>query len=150
MATMKEALMAVLTGDATLGGLTTKILNSDDFGRKGLQRSDIVDGGGVAIAPALYVKWSTETPFGTAQRILRAERRFFEVWGYEDDGYGIIRQMLERVKVLLEYQPVQFDEPAGVHMSDIFWAGDVLGEIDESLGNACMERSRYQALLTRS
>lgn len=149
MTTIREAIVEVLDDDATLAALATGgIYQVSTVGREGLTRKMLL-GSGVAINPAVYVVWSTDVPYQQDNRLLRGQNLFFYVYFYQDTGYDVCKQMRERVKALLEYQPVQYDDPADEHMHDLFWRGDMVGEIDESLGDASMERSRYQALYTR-
>lgn len=149
MATMKEAVRAVLTGDATLMALATGgVHDHDTVGRRGLTRETLMTAGVVAIKPAIYINWTTEAPFGVRQATLQAERLFFEVYFYQDSGYATIVSMRKRVKALLNYQPTQYNSPANEWMHDIRWAGDLLEMKDEELGGVSMERTRYEVLVT--
>lgn len=149
MTTIREAVLAVLTDDSTLAGLATGgIHDSDSAGRDGMRRELLMVSGTPGIRPGVFVRWGTDTPFGVAQRSLGAQRLMAEVFFYQDDGYDKIISMRERVKTLLEYAPVQFDEPGGYWMADIFWRGDVLAMVDDEMGGACFERSRYEILYT--
>ena len=148
MTTLQEAVKAVLDGDATLGALATGgIHDQDSVGQNGLEIKDLIVSGNPTIQPAVYVKWSTQVKMPEYARALRAEHVFFEVYFYQHAGYDVIHDMRVRVRQLLDYQTVTIDEPSGYENMDILWAGDLLGMYDESLGNAAMERSRYQAVI---
>lgn len=149
MTTRLGAVVAVLNGDSALMALATGgVFSSETVGERGMTRDLIAVADQVAVRPAVYVNASTTVPFGTAQRKLGAERSWIEIFFYASER-TVIWQMRERVRMLLEYQPVQFDEPAGYWTADIFWQGDVLDMVDEAMGHVMFDRSRYQILSKR-
>jgi len=149
MATMQATLKAVLTGDATLMALATGgVYDGDSVGRRGLTRETLATAGQVAIDPAIYINWVTDTPYGVRQEVLQARRVFAEIYFYQDTGYATVRAMRQRVRELLEYEPVQYDDPASERMRDIFWRGDIVERKDESLSDVSMEQSQYEILIT--
>ena len=146
---MMEAVRAVLTGDDTLMALATGgVHDGDTLGRRGLTREDLAVDGQVQINPGIKITWTTENPFGVRQETLQAERLFFAVYFYQHSGYATIGSMRRRVRALLEYEPVQYDDPANKWMHDILWRGDLLEMKDDELGGVSMENTRYEVLVT--
>lgn len=148
MTTLREAVKAVLVGDATLTALATGgVHDMDSVGHEGLTRKTLMVSGQVEIRPGIYIVWSSVVPFGKAQATIRANRVFFEVYFYQDTGFDVCEQMRKRVKELLNYQTVTPNEPADEWCHQFIWAGDVVGVRDDRM-SASMERSRYQAIVT--
>lgn len=136
-----------LTALAT-GGIWDADSTAPDGGKvgyRGMRNELMMTAGDPVRKPAIYLSWSTDVPFGVAQRSLGAQHAYVEVYYYQDNGYDIIRKMSARVRQLLAYKRFQFTEPADYWVYDIFWAGDVLNQVDVGL-NVCFERSRYQIL----
>jgi len=145
--TLRAAVLARLAGDATLAALATGgIYDAEALGRPGLELADVTAGTPV-VQPCVFVRWTTEDPFGAAA--INAVRTFAEIYVYQDTGYATCQALRERVWALLHQQRVAIDEPAGWRCAAIIWAGDVTESVDESLGGASMERSRYEVHLTR-
>lgn len=149
MTTFFEAVKAALLADVTLATLTTIILDDDDVGRDGLQREQLLaTDTATSISPAIFIKWRSQLPFQL--RVLKAEQVFFEVYFYQEQGYGTVEAMRARVFELLHEQAIQFDEPAGNYCHLILWRGNVLRLFDPELAGASMERSRYETHITRA
>jgi hypothetical protein len=150
MTTLYAAVRTALSGDGALAALATGGVHDHvTVGRKGLTRETLMTSGQVAIRPGVYLNWTTDNPWGDHDATLKAARAFVEVFFYEDAGYATIKAMRERVKALLRYNPVTYDEPGGEFCHDILWRGDLTGMFDDAL-DVCMERSRYEVILTRS
>lgn len=148
MTTLQDALKAALTGDGALSALATGGVHDDDSaGRDGMRRELLMVAGEVAIRPGVYVHWASDVPFGDHQATLSVRRVFCEVYYFQDDGYSVIRQMRARVRDLLEYRRVMFDDPPGVINHDILWRGDVTGQFDDEM-KCSMERTRYELLVS--
>ncbi|RMH11465.1 MAG: hypothetical protein D6698_16325 [Gammaproteobacteria bacterium] len=140
------AIKAVLSDDTTINAIATGgIHDRYSVGRNGLQRRHMADSDAAPVHPAVYLGWSNRVPFGDQQKILGADRLFVDVYFYQDSGYDIILTLRERVRTVLEYNPVAVD---GAWMADIFWRGDILGQFDDGL-RCCVERSTYEILLVR-
>lgn len=151
MTTIREAVRAVLTGDATLVALATGGIHDDDSldNRNGLTPQALQAAGSPLIRPGIYIGWTTSDPFGVHDATLHAERGFLEVYFYQHEGYDVITTMRDRVKRLLHQQRVNFDTPANQYNHAILWAGDVLNMKDEEMAGASMERSRFEVHIRR-
>lgn len=146
--TLKQALKARLSGDATLAAIAMGgVHDPESLGRQELELKDITAINSPLIKPAVFIRWTTEDPFDVPA--INAVRAFVEIYFFQDKGYASCQSMRERVWLLLHQQRVSFDAPAGWHLGVFIWAGDVLQMQDDSLGGASMERSRYEVHLTR-
>jgi hypothetical protein len=144
MTTLNAALRALFTGDATFMALATGgVHDPETLGRQELEIDDIRQPGTPLINPALFIRWTTDAPFGEA--VVNAHRHFVELYFFQDTGYAVTASMRQRAYALLHRQRVTFDEPASDYVFEFRWAGDIVQQQDESLGGASMERSRYYA-----
>lgn len=99
----------ILEADSTLLALATGgIYDFDETGRMGIGRNNAATSaafvGGI-IQPCLLLKLSSSVPFGDiADDSLKlvSVRDMLEVWGYQDNGYSIIKAMLDRSYTLLQ------------------------------------------------
>ncbi len=151
MTTIRAAVRARLTGDATLVALATGGIHDEDSlnNENGLTPEALQTTNSPIIRPGIYIGWTTSDPFGVNDATLHAERAFLEVYYYQQVGYATITAMRDRVKVLLHQQRVTFDEPANQYCNAMIWAGDVLNQKDEEMAGASMERSRYEVHIRR-
>lgn len=148
MTTFAEAIKAALRADVTLGALTSIILDDEDVGADGLQRTQLLASDtSTDISPAVFIKWRSELPYQL--RVLKAEQTFFEIYFYQERGYGTCEAMRRRVFALLHEQKIQFTEPAGNYCEGIYWRGNLLRLFDPEMAGVSMERSRYEAHITR-
>lgn len=141
MADIYAATKSRLKADATLTALvgSAYILDDDDVGRDGLKLSNIKPANQPIVSPAIYLHWTTETPFSAS--VLNAVRGFVEVYIYQDTGYATIELARRRVWELLHQQRVAIDND---YLFAFVWAGDVKRQKDDELGGASFERSRYE------
>ena len=145
MASLRGAVKALLQGDATLGGLTSLVLDSEDVGRDGLQRKDLLAApSSTQISPGVFIKWRSGVPWEAL--IFEAEQVFCEIYFYQEIGYSTCEAMRRQVKVLLHRQQVDIDDGFCL---EIYWRGDITDSFDPALNNVSMERSRYEARITR-
>lgn len=148
MTTFQQAVRAALVADVTLAALTSIILDDDNVGRDGLQRTQLLaTETSPTISPAIFIKWRSELPFQL--RVLKAEQLFFEVYFYQEQGYGVIEQMRRRVFALLHEQAIPFTEPSGNYCQQIYWRGSLTRLFDPEMQGVSMENSRYEAHITR-
>lgn len=107
MTTTLASAKAILEADSTLLALATGgIYDWDETGRMGINRTNTPGAfsGGI-IQPLLLLKLASSVPFGdiaddSAQMV--SVREMLEVWAYQDNGYGTIKSMLDRVYTLLQ------------------------------------------------
>lgn len=145
MADFFASVKATLVADATLGAITTIIKDDEDVGRDGLQRRDLLASAtATSISPSIFIKWRSRLPQDLL--LFNQEQIFFELYFYQEKGYTTCESMRNRVLALLHQQQVQAS--SGFCMA-IYWRGDVLRSFDETLGGVSMERSRYEARITR-
>ena len=72
-----------------------------------------------------------------------------EIFRPRQDGYNAKADVGFGRPKELQLQRVDYDEPSGEYMADMFWRGDVLSMIDEAMGGISMERMRFEVLITR-
>jgi hypothetical protein len=143
--TLRAALRALLAADTALAALATNgVKDLDTLGRAGLELADL-NGGTAAIKPTVFIRWSTAAPYSDS--VLNARSLFVELYFYADQGYTTIESMRARVFALLHQKRVSFDSPTNEHLCAFRWAGDVLQQVDDQLGGAAFERSRYEGHL---
>lgn len=110
MATLREAVISLLTADVTLSALLTGgVLDASDFS---------FDGGGMdeaphvtdssRIKPFAVVRWQSSDQFGPLK--IKGEIQSFEVYAYQNAGYSTIEPALSRIKVLLDQVRVNADD----------------------------------------
>lgn len=135
---VRSAILAVLTGDATLmATLTGGAYGEPEISRQATPAAFDANG---EVEPCALLTMEAEDPagpFGTSSRA------FVAVYFYARDGYSAIDTALARVYALLHRQRVS-DE--GVW--EIRHAGDVRDQQDPALGCA-MSMSRYQVTWSR-
>ncbi len=145
MANFFASLKAVLVADSTLGALTTLIKDDEDVGRDGLQRKDLLASAtATSISPALFIKWRSRLPQDLL--LFNQEQIFLEIFFYQEKGYTTCEAMRNRVLTLLHRQSITFD--VGFCL-EIYWRGDILRSFDPAMEGVSMERSRYEARVTR-
>lgn len=149
MAELQAATLSALVADATLSALATGgVYDAQTLGRKELEISDLQVGTNPMIQPAVFIRWTTETPM--PPDVIEVYDAYCEIFFYQHEGYDIIRQMRARVYELLHRNRVTIDGPGPAYHFGFNWAGSVLESEDESLAGASMERDRYQSDLIRS
>lgn len=148
MTTFQQAVRAALVADVTLAALTSLILDDDNVGRDGLQRTQLLaTQTSTSISPAIFIKWRSELPYQL--RVLKAEQYFFEIYFYQEQGYGTCEAMRRRVFALLHEQRIAFTEPTGNYCHLIYGRGHLTRLFDPAMEGVSMENSRYEAHITR-
>lgn len=147
MTSLYQAIYDHLSADTTLSSLATGgLYDWAQVGRRGLTRATLTANDTVPIQPALFLHWSSATPFGGGEVGVAAQRVFFEVYFYQDSGYASIDAMRQRVMTLLHRQQLALNDG---WCFLILWRGDVRQQQDEALGGVSMERSRYEVHIGR-
>lgn len=99
MATLQEAVIAVLEGDPTLAGLITGgIFDAVDMDRDGWTLSDVERTASGRVKPFAVLRWGADRPGGG---LLTSGRQSVEVFFYADAGYSVIRQAKRQAIKLL-------------------------------------------------
>ncbi|MHB0976898.1 MAG: hypothetical protein ACYC1U_06860 [Candidatus Aquicultorales bacterium] len=124
-------LMAILTGGVHAGAEISKTATPDAF--------DEVN----RVKPCALVKLGAAVAVGPSG--IGVEGEGFEIYNYEQDGFGDIDAAIVREKVLLDGGTV--DLSAGF-CYEIRWTGDVRDLVDPVLG-CSMSISRYRAVILR-
>ena len=147
MTTLREAFKAALTSDAELAAiLTGGIFDVDDLGRQGLTPKNAPRAAdGVTLLPVAVIRWSTSAPY----MLRNAERRFVQVWFYDDRGAATIDRAQRRVKGLLHRARLGPTAGDALGLNFVHWVGDVNGLAAEELQDASAAYSRYMVDLTR-
>ncbi|MEQ8673300.1 MAG: hypothetical protein RIC84_08795 [Aggregatilineales bacterium] len=147
MATIRTALLAKLEGDATLTGiLTGGVWDASEVDRRGVTpREAVYEADGVRLKPLAVVRWRSAV---STEIVQISERRFFEIYFYEDYGYVKIETAKRRVKALLhrELLPV-----AGEGTYFTVWVDDLgerVMEEEDVFGGASMDMSRFYIIYT--
>ncbi len=149
MTTMQEAIRLALADDVAFAALASGgVFDGETVGRRGMTRKLLTTDDVVRMQPGVYLTWVTNDPMGQAQQTIGAQNYFFDLYCYQDSGYLITGAMRKRAYEILNYTPVEFDDPADEIMRDIVWAGDVTGQRDDDMGGAAMERSSYQVIVS--
>lgn len=149
MTTIQEAIRLALADDPAFVALASGgVFDGETVGRRGMTRALLTTDDVVKIKPGVYLTWVTNDPMGQAQKTIGAINLFFDLYCYQDSGYLITSAMRKRAYEILNYTPVEFDVPADEIMRDIIWAGDVIGQHDDDMGGAAMERSSYQVVIS--
>lgn len=145
MTTIREAIRARLTSDATLAALATGGIDDDDSlnNQHGLTVDDVTNLTPI-IQPSVFIEWVSTDPFGVNDKTLHAERSFFLVYFWQDTGYNTIAAMKDRVKRLLHQQRVTYDTPSNEYCYAMIWVGDVCNQKDQEMGGASLEWSRFE------
>ncbi len=145
MATMRAAVKAKLTGDSTLmATLTGGVHDADDLDRTGLtpETAGVYDSLG-KLKPCSVIRWRGSD---MKEIVANSERRFFEVWLYEDRGWNNIETAKRRIKTLLHRKQVASSNEGLCFMS---WAGDLGEFVDDEMGGASADRLRFYIDYTR-
>lgn len=139
MATLREAVKALLAGDGALAALLTGgVLDADALPMDGGGVGSLpLAADGMSVRPFAVLRWRGANP---REIVAVTERRTLEVYVYQERGYGVIEQAKRRIKSLLIRQRVSADD-AGIAM--FHWLQD-MGELPaEEFGNLACEMSRF-------
>lgn len=148
MASLQEALRALLAGDSALAAIAMGgVYDADTAGRDGLKLSDIQNADST-IKPAIFIRWTNTTPLG----VYRAGtfEAFADVYFYEEIGYQNTQSMRNRAYQLLNRKKFSITQPTGWYVYGAIWTGDLTQQNDDSLAGASMERSSYLVDLRRT
>lgn len=137
----KAALLASLTGDATLVSLLTGGVHGDVAEiKRGEDGTPAAFGPGTGeILPCALLKLGTDTPAGphfTGSRIVAI------LYFYQRAGYAVIEQARDRVYQLWHAQKI------GTNVWQIFHSNDVNDTMDDALGCSLIV-SRYEMVRLR-
>lgn len=147
MADLVNTIVGVLSADAALSALVDNFYTPDILGRFWVELDDITDGTPI-IEPTIFVKPSSNSPMSV--EALDAERWFFEVWYIDHNKFSLIGQARQRVLTLLDKTKVDITIPSNVYIYKIIYAGSLLGQIDDALSGAFVERDRFEVHLRRN
>ena len=110
MPTLREALVTLLTADATLSALLTGgVFNAEDFSFDGGGANEVPYAvNGVHILPFAIVRFGDSDQFG--YRPVRGRIQSVEVYVYDNVGYATIDSAIGRVDALLDQVRVTADD----------------------------------------
>lgn len=148
MTTLLAAMKAAFEADGTIISLGARVLTSEEVGREGLKRKNLMVENQVAIVPSVYITESTSVPVGSRITTRRSLRRIVDVYYYQDSGYDLTRQMREVGYQLFDQGRLSYDEPDEFNRK-VFWRGDITNMWDEALADVSMERSRFEVLSSK-
>ncbi len=147
MATLKDAVRTTLEGDATLSAiLTGGVYDASEVERDGVTADNVQRDANGRVKPFAVLRWRGSAPdfvLGTHE----AERRYLEVWLYEDTGYTNIDAAERRIKTLLHRKTFADTDNEGLAWAR--WVHDLGESSADELGGASASMSRYEIVLTR-
>ena len=150
MALQEAAIKAVLTGDATFAGYATGgiKISPEDFANNDGATLENLDAASAFYANGKLKPTAVITFGADAKSNLQlGERRFFQVWCYEDSGFANIRLMKRRIKTLLDRQTIDSANETSNYIEYVD-AGPEF--IDENLLNKSASWCRLFVLYLRS
>lgn len=142
---MREAVKAALEADSALNAiLTGGIFDAGELDRVGLTPSTpgLYDNQG-QLKSCAVIRWRTSD---LKEIVANSERRFFEVWLFEDRGWEDIENAKRRIKALLHRKQVVSANEGLCFMN---WAGDLGEFVDDEMGGASADRLRFTIDYTR-
>jgi len=120
MAKLREAVVTLLTSDATLSALLTGgVFNAEDFSFDGGGADEIpyaVDG--ITIKPFAIVRFQESTTIAPVK--VRAELQSVEIYVYANVAYVTIDSAISRIKTLLNFKDVVADDRDLAYLHDPF------------------------------
>jgi len=153
MALQEAAIKALLTGDSGAGGINTLaggniFINPDDFANNDGATSSNLDAAGAYDAngnlePCAVIAFGVDTK----SNIQLGERRFFSVYLYDESGFATIRNMKQRLKIVLDRKTINSDDETANYIEYVDSGPEF---IDEGLQNASASWVRCFVLYTRS
>lgn len=148
MATLRNVIRTTLEGNAGLTALLTGgIYDASELPREGLTPTNTAaafDANG-RLKPTAILRWRGAAP--TETEPIGEERRFVEIYVYQDQGYEVIDSAIALIKPLLHRQEFSAD---GLRFVSLRWAGDLGEMVADELQSASMNRSRYEVVVLRS
>lgn len=139
MASLPETVRTLLEADSTLTtALTGGIWDESELPRDGLPGEATVFTTQGRLKPVMVLRWGGDGPYGG---LSDSGRQSLDVWVYQDTNYDTIRTVLRRVKVLLHRKSHDTDERSPAWST---WAGNLGETIAPELGDAPVNRSRFQ------
>jgi len=148
MPPLRATLKTTLTGDATLMALLSgvvldaAVLPQDGGGVGSVPR----EADGVRIRPFAIIRGGVDSSYQGEDRLLSAGSEFWEVYLYQDVGYGTIDSAIGRIKTLLHDTYITADDRAIAHVLYTFTSADLAAE---ELGGCPMKMCRYQIIHIR-
>ena len=148
MASFRDTLQTRLTSDATLMALLTGgVLDPADLPQDGGGAGSVPrNTDGVTIKPFAILRGGPDGSYQGEDRILSAGAEFWEVYLYQDVGYGTIDQAVGRIKTLLHDTYITADDRAIAHVLYTFTSADLVAD---ELGGCPMKLCRYQVIHIR-
>lgn len=145
MATQRDALRVYLEADPTLTGiLTGGIYDASELDQNGLPDGGLLMDARGRYLPWVVIRWRT----ANATEIIRhSERRFVEVYFYDQTGYANIEAAKRQVKALLDGHPVGGADDA--QMNTFHWVSDLGDFVADEYEGAAADRSTYYVDYTR-
>lgn len=144
MPTIQAALRQTLEAHSPLTALLTGgIFDAAELGRQGLRPDTPNLYDGQVLKPCAVIRWRGAAEF---RPHYAAEKRFFEIYFYEDDGHATIEDALRLTKKLLHRAQLEADN-GGLWW--VNWVSDS-GEFTASeMGGASAIFSRYEVIYLR-
>lgn len=135
MATLREALVTVLSGDATLSALLTGgVKNAEDFTFDGGGSDEIPrQANGVLIKPFAIVRFQDSTTVFPLKA--RAELQSIEIYVYDNVGFVTIDAAISRTKTLLNFTDVTADDRSLAYLHEPFTSREL--DAPEISGASC-------------
>lgn len=146
MATIQAAVRTLIESESQIINLLTGgVFDAAELGRVGLSPNTpgLYDAAS-RLKPAAVIRWRGAAQYGPH---FAGERRFFEIYIYEDDGNAIIEEVKRLLKNLLHRRMVTAD---GGGLWWINWISD-FGEMfrETELGGAAADFCRFEVIYTR-
>ena len=146
MSTLRTEIKSILTGDATLMAiLTGSVFTSEDLDRHGMTLEDAPkESNGVNLKPFAVLRFRGAQNQGPH---FSGRRQTLEIYFYQDSGYDKIDAAKLQVESLLhrKYIPSTTQNMFGW----VEYVSDLGETVDEQLGGAPADMSRYTILFTR-
>lgn len=144
MASIQTALRQTLEGHTPLTMiLTGGIFDAGELGRQGLRPDTAGLYNGQALNPCAVIRWRGAAEF---RPHFAAEKRYFEIYFYEDDGNLNIEEALRLTKNLLHRNQIEADN-GGLWW--VNWVSDFGEFTAPELGGAAANLSRYEVIYLR-
>lgn len=150
MATLRQAVLALLEYDAVLSMLLTGgVFQADDIDQLDAGSYDWVPKApdGVRVLPFALIRWKSSNPLQADFVSLAAERQAVEIYVYaEVGGYALTDQVATRIKALLHDAYLDVEDRQIAHATFSFLSGEIPAE---ELGGLPMQFVRFHVQYIR-
>lgn len=148
MASIQTTLRTALEADATLVAiLTGGIYDASELDKNGLDINTSGLYSNERLNPCAVLRWRGAAAYGPHYTVdRRSERRFVEIYFYEEDGNANIDAAIRRVKLVLDRTQRTADN-GGLWWCN--WVSDFGESVADELHGAAMNFSRYEVIYTR-